>query len=152
MSPLILNISKDGGGERVAFDYSIRWDFSDLRGFKPGVKMLRSIFRSAASWDITENTRVKYYGFKTNPWRVFVAKKKPSAGSAAGGSAGAGSKRRLRLSLSPLVDNFKKDLDENIRDALLSAGLKRVSPELSKLSAGDRKIIVGDVLSIFATD
>jgi hypothetical protein len=137
----------------VALDYSVRWDFSDLSGLKPGVKMLYSIFKSASSWDITENTRVKYYGFKTNPWRFFLAKEKPVQAEAGGASPSNGEslanrKRRLRLSLSPLVDTLKKDFDENLRDALLSAGLKYMSPEFTKLGAGNRKIIVRDVLSV----
>ena len=53
-SPLILNISKDAGEQSVALDYSVRWDFSDLRGFKPSVKILYSIFKSAASWGLSQ--------------------------------------------------------------------------------------------------
>lgn len=155
-SPLILSISKDAGEARVALDYSVRWDFSDLSGLKPGVKMLYSIFKSASSWDITENTRLKYYGFKTNPWQVFLTKEKPAEEGTAGASAGnnggsrGGYKKHLRLSLSPLVDNFKKDFDENLRDALLSASFKHVSPEFSKLSASNKKMLVKDVLSVFS--
>jgi hypothetical protein len=154
-SPLILNISKDARDSRVALDYSVRWDFSDLSGLKPGVKMLYSIFKSASSWDITENTRLKYYGFKTNPWRVFLAKDKPAAADASGATAGnsggarAGHEKRLRLSLSPLVDDFRKNLDENLKDALLNLSFKQMPPELSKLSASNKKMLVKDVLSVF---
>ena len=154
-TPLILNISKDARDTRVALDYSARWDFSDLSGLKPGIKMLCSIFKSASSWDITENTRVKYYGFRTNPWHVFLAKERSTgtglSGTAPGNDGGAhgGNKKHLRFSLSPLVDTVKMGFDENFRDVLLSASLKRVSPELSKLSASDKKIFVRNVLSIF---
>jgi len=154
-APLMLNISKDAGESKVALDYSVRWDFSDLRGFKPGAKMLYSIFKRASSWDITENTRFRYYGLKTNPWRVFVSREKPDAAPAASAAASGNDgyrgrvKKRLRLSISPLVDNFKRDLNENVREALLSASFKHVSPELSRLKPSDRKVIVNGVLSVF---
>jgi len=154
-SPLMLNISKDAGDSRAALDYTLRWDFSDFSGFRPGAKALYSIFKTASSWDITENTRLKYYGFKTNPWRVFIVKERTEP---AGGSGGPGGPRRaeyknhLRLSLSPLVDDFMRDLDENLRDALLNASLKDASPEWSKISEKDKKIFFRDVLSLGVWD
>lgn len=155
-SPLMLNISKDARDSRVALDYSLRWDFSDFSGFRPGVKALYSIFKTASCWDITENTRLKYYGFKTNPWRVFIAKEPPpKANGGLGGPGGARQaeyKKHLRLSLSPLVDDFKRDLDENLRDALLNASLKGAAPEWSKIGEKDKKIFFRDVLSLGVWD
>ncbi|MCX5784875.1 MAG: hypothetical protein NTX59_04235 [Elusimicrobia bacterium] len=154
----MLNISKDARDSRVALDYSLRWDFSDLRGFRPGVKTLYYLFKSASSWDITENTRLKYYGFKTNPWRVFIAKERLEQSAPAGAlGAGAGGppaeyKKRLRLSLSPLVDDFERDLDENLRDALLNASFKGASPQWSKISEKDKKVFFRDVLSLGVWD
>jgi len=154
-NPLTLNISKDARDSRVALDYSLRWDFSDFRGFKPGIKTLYSLFRHVSAWDITENTRLKYYGFKTNPWRIFIAKENIAGSGAAAGAAenGAGglraeSKKRLRLSLAPLVDDFRRDFDENLRDALLDASLKGASPQWAKISEKDKKGFVKDVLSL----
>ena len=155
-NPLLLNISKDARDSRVALDYSLRWDFSDLSSFRPGVKALYSIFKTASSWDITENTRLKYYGFKTNPWRVFIAKERPpKEDGGSGGPAVAGQaeyKKHLRLSLSPLVDDFKRNLDENLRDALLNASLKGASSEWTKISEKDKKIFFRDVLSLGVWD
>ena len=157
-SPLTLNISKDARDSRVALDYSLRWDFSDLRGFRPGINTLYSLFKSASSWDITENTRLKYYGFKTNPWRVFIAKERlaPSATAGAlGGGAGvprAEYKKRLRLSLSPLVDDLERDFDANLRDALLNVSFKGASPQWSKISEADKKIFFRDILSLGVWD
>jgi len=151
-SPLMLNISKDARDSRVALDYSLRWDFSDFSGFRPGVKALYSIFKTASGWDITENTRLKYYGFKTNPWRVFIAEERPLKADGGlrrpGGAGQAEYKKHLRLSLSPLVDDFKRDLDENLRNALLNASLKGATPEWSKISEKNKKIFFGDVLSL----
>ena len=154
-SPLVLNISKDARDSRVALDYSLRWDFSDFSGFRPGVKALYSIFKTASSWDITENTRLKYYGFKTNPWRVFIAKERPEPAGGLrrpGGARQAEYKKHLRLSLSPLVDDFKRNLDENLRDALLNASLAGASPEWSKISEKDKKLFFRDVLSLGVWD
>ena len=155
-NPIMLDISKDARDSRVALDYSLRWDFSDFSGFRPGVKTLYSIFKTASSWDITENTRFRYYGFKTNPWRVFIAKERqPEADGGFGGPEGARQaeyKKRLRLSLSPLVDDFTRDLDGNIRDALLNASLRGASPEWSKISETDKKIFFRDVLSLGVWD
>ena len=158
-SPLTLNISKDSRDSKVGLDYSLRWDFSDLSGFRPSIKTLYSIFSTASSWDITENTRLKYYGFKTNPWRVFIARERPSGGAgtpggrAGGGAAASGEyKKHLRLSLSPLVEDFKRDLDENLRDALLNASLKGASPQWSRTSEKNKRMFFSDVLSLGVWD
>jgi len=157
-SPLILNLSKDARDSRATLDYSLRWDFSDLGSFRPRIKTLYSVFRAAYGWDITENTRLRYYGFKTNPWRAFISSEtpaqRPSAGASFEGSKGGSreSKKRLRLSLTPLLDDFKRDLDDNVRDALLSASLKGASPQWSAISAADKRMFFRDVLSLGVLD
>jgi hypothetical protein len=50
------------------------------------------------------------------------------------------------------VDDFMRDLDENLRDALLNASLKDASPEWSKISEKDKKIFFRDVLSLGVWD
>ena len=156
-SQLMLNLAKDSRESRVSLDYSIRWDFSDLRHIRPNFKTLAEGIAAIGRWDITENTRVKYYGFRTNPWRLFIAKERVAAVPAAGGagsqitSAGPEApiyKKRLRLSISPLVDDFKRDLDENLRNVLLQNSLKSTGPEWEKVSTKGKKSFFSDVLSL----
>ncbi|MDD2804953.1 MAG: hypothetical protein PHV33_05320 [Elusimicrobiales bacterium] len=159
-SPLMLTISKDSYRSRVGLDYAIRWDFSDLASVRPSLGFLYSGIKAVSNWDITENTRVEYYGFKTNPWRLIIAKEKKngSAAAAAGPGAGADSavvtratpeyRKRLRLSVSPLVDDLKRNFDDGLRDFLLRSSLKDASPEWEKMGDANRKIFVKDVLSL----
>jgi len=160
-SPLMLNIVKDSYDSRVGLDYSIRWDFSDLTKFRPGLKTLADGIAAVRNWDITENTRVRYYGFATNPWRIFIARDKvgdvPASASSGGSemtSTGAESpvyKKRLRLSFSPLVDDFKRNLDDNLRTVLLQNSLsqvKTVGPQWQKVGNQGKKDFFNDVLSL----
>jgi len=159
-SPLMLNLAKDNRESRVSLDYSIRWDFSDLAHFSPGFKTLADGIAAIGRWDITENTRVKYYGFKTNPWRIFIARERVGNGNNAVNGAGGGSqytsagpaaavyKKRLRISFSPLVDDFTRDLDESLRNALLRNSLKSTGPQWEKVSTQGKKSFFSDVLTL----
>lgn len=158
-SPLMLNFSKDSYSSRVGLDYAIRWDFSDLASFKPGLGTVYSGIKAVTNWDITENTRLTYYGFKTNPWRLIIAKDRKvpvstSTGTAPGAPGGIVSdvtpeyRKRVRLSISPLVDDLKRNFDEGLRDFLLRSSLKGVSPEWEKMGDANRKSFVRDVLSL----
>ncbi len=156
VKPLILTFAKDHRDSSVRLDYSIRWDFSDIAGFRPGFKTLSEGIAAVGNWDITENTRVKYYGIRMNPWRVFIAREKvqdtgPSGGGAqltASGENSPAYKKRLRLSLSPLVDDFKRSLDENLRSVLLQNSLKATGPQWQQASAQDKKTFFREVLSL----
>ena len=114
-SNLFLNISKNSERSRVGLDYSMKWDFSDLLSFRPSLSTLLTEVKALTSWDITRNTRLNYYGFKTNPWRLIIAHEDPPPAAAAEGPTGggvvnraaAGPRKRLRLSVSPLVDDIK---------------------------------------------
>ncbi len=155
--PLLLDISKDSYSSRVGFDYSLRWDFSDLLSFRPGLGAIASGVRAITSWDITENTRVSYYGFRTNPWRLIITKEKRIA--AAGESVrvsscgvvapeASGYHNRLRLSISPLVDDIKRNLDASLGEFLLRASLQKASPEWNKMGDVNRKSMVRDILAL----
>ncbi len=157
-SPLMLTFSKDAYSSRVGVDYSLRWDFSDLASFKPGLGVVYSGIKALTNWDITENTRLDYYGFKTNPWRLIIAREKKSAAGAAPAAAGGGSpvlsaetpeyRKRVRLSISPLVDDIKRNFDEGLRDFLLRGSLKHLSPEWERMGDANRRVFVKDVLSV----
>ena len=154
-SPLTFNIEKDRYDSRVGLDYSLRWDFSDLKHFRPGLSSLAAGIAAVGRWDITENTKVKYYGFSTNPWRLIIAREKvngngpaPSGSAIVGGGEKAVYRKRVRLSLSPLVDDVRRDLDENLRNILLDSSFSTLSPEWRKVSRHDKKDFFQDVLSL----
>ena len=150
-SPLMLNLTRDGRDSRAGLDYSIRWDFSDLANIRPGLKTLSEGISAVRNWDITENTRVRYYGFATNPWRVFIAKEKVDDGKTPAMTAGGGKpeyQKRLRLSFSPLVDDFKRNLDENLRDVLLQNALKPAGHQWQHVNNQGKKDFVNDVISL----
>ncbi|HAU89680.1 MAG TPA: hypothetical protein DCW72_05470 [Elusimicrobia bacterium] len=158
-SPLQLTISKDSYNSRVGLDYRIRWDFRDLRAFKPGLGFIYTGLKAFYHWDITENTRLEYYGLRTNPWRLIISREKkngaapPSAGVEGGESpvvkrATPEYRKRLRLSVSPLVDDLKRNLDDGLRDFLLRSSLKGASPGWERAGDEGRRAFVKDVLSL----
>ena len=152
-SPLTLNITKDTYNSRVGLDYSLRWDFSDLASFRPRLGLITEGVRAIVSWDITENTRLNYYGLRTNPWRLIIAREKKSAPAAPGGGgvvspATPEYRKRVRLSISPLVDDIKRNFDEGLRDFLLRSSLKDLSPEWERAGQSGRKAFMKDVLSL----
>lgn len=152
-SPLTLNITKDSYDSRVGLDYSLRWDFSDLLSFRPRLGLITEGVRAIVSWDITENTRLNYYGLRTNPWRLIIAREKKSAPAAPGGGgvvspATPEYRKRVRLSISPLVDDIKRNFDEGLRDFLLRSSLKDLSPEWERTGQSGRKAFMKDVLSL----
>jgi hypothetical protein len=155
---LQLVISKDSYRSRVGLDYRIRWDFKDLRSL-PSLGFIYTGLKAFYNWDITENTRLEYYGLRTNPWRLIIAREKKSgAAPPPGGEEGGGSpvvkretpeyRKRLRLSVSPLVDDLKRNLDDSLRDFLLRSSLKDASPEWERAGGEGRRAFVRDVLSI----
>ncbi len=155
-SPLLLNISKNARESRIGLDYAIRWDFKDLSSFRPDLGAIYSGVKAVYSWDITENTRVNYYGLRTNPWRVIITKEKKSGPGEAGGTAAGGLvkggassyQRHIRFSVSPLVDDIKRNFYDNLSEFLLRSSLKGVSPEWEKAGSSVRKDFVKDVLTL----
>ncbi len=157
-SPLFLTFSKDSKDSRVGLDYKVRWDFSDLRSLRPGLDLIYSGLKAAENWDITDNTRVDYYGFRTNPWRIILSKEKETVREPEKKGDGSivirpvtGYRKRLRLSFSPLVDELRRNFDQNLRDFLLKSAMSG-APGVSRgwERAGDRgrRAFVGDVLSL----
>ncbi|MDD5210750.1 MAG: hypothetical protein PHV36_15290 [Elusimicrobiales bacterium] len=152
-SPLMLNITKDAYNSRVGLDYSLRWDFSDLGSFRPRLGLITEGVRAIVSWDITENTRFNYYGLSTNPWRMIIARERKNAPPAPGGGGVVSAatpeyRKRVRLSISPLVDDVKRNFDEGLRDFLLRSSLKNLSPEWERTGRSGRKAFMKDVLSL----
>lgn len=154
-SPLMLTFSKDSHMSKVGVDYAVKWDFSDLASFKPGLGSVYSGLKAMSSWDITENTRLEYYGFKTNPWRLILSRRKvpvpaasPSGPSPVVRQDVNGYRRHFRVSLSPLVDEFKRNFSENLSDFLLRSSLKGVSPEWDRMGRQNRKVMVRDMLAL----
>ena len=156
---LTLNFSANPDELRVGLDYSVRWDFKDILSFRPGFKAMSSGFRAVSSWDVTKNTSFNFYGMKGNPWKIILSDKRYNKDySAAGitGQAGAGlvnrtppaSRRRPRLGLSPLIDDFIRNSDEILRDLLLRASLQGVSQQWEKAGKEGRREFVRDILSM----
>ncbi|MGD9642419.1 MAG: hypothetical protein AB7V08_06720 [Elusimicrobiales bacterium] len=157
-SPLQLIISKDSYNSRVGLDYRIRWDFKDLRSL-PSLGFIYTGLKAFYNWDITENTRLEYYGLRTNPWRLIISREKKNGDAAPpGGGEGGESpvvkretpeyRKRLRLSVSPLVDDLKRNLDDSLRDFLLRSSLKGASPDWERAGDEGRRSFVKDVLAI----
>jgi hypothetical protein len=153
----MLNISKDSRASRVGLDYGVKWDFSDLSSFRPSLGGIYDGLKAVSSWDITENTRFSYYGVKMNPWRIIINKERTAEAGGDGGPAGSGGivarpapryRKRLRLSVSPLVSDIQRNFYENLGDFLLRSSLKGTSREWEKMGAANRKYLVKDVLAL----
>jgi hypothetical protein len=162
---LLLSLDRNQVHSRIGLDWALRWDFEDLRSVRPGFGMISAGARAISSWDITRNTRVNYYGLRTNPWRLFLSdgdKQGAAAGPDAGTGGGDGAKpgngagkaangnggRKFRLSLVPLVEDVRHSLDLTVRETLLKESLKGASPEWTRIGSDGRREFVRDVLSL----
>ena len=108
-------------------------------------------------WDITENTRLDYYGLRVNPWDAVIDTRSVKTHTgAAGGSSGSSARtkktRKLRLSLSPLVNSVVDNLDDDVRNVILSESFKRASPELAGAGREQKKEMFGDALKLPVMD
>jgi hypothetical protein len=154
---LKLNLVTDMDGSRMGLDYSLRWDFRDLAGINPFSLKGYSRLNPFRGWNIYDNTRWRFYGVSVNPWRAVVSRRKPDisgGGQAAGGGEADGNGRReagrrvWKLSLSPLLDDLRENLDEDLRRALLDAALDPVSEDWDAVPREGKKAFMRDVLSL----
>jgi hypothetical protein len=155
-SPLTLNFIKDFNSSRVQVDYSLRWDFSDLKKVRVGPRLLLAPVRAISGWDARENTRVRAYGFSTKPLKMFIAEERvPGASPEASGDGGqagaqgpAATRRRFRMSLDPLYRDLTENMDESLRRFALDSALAPVTPEWRGVSEQGKKEFLRDVLSL----
>ncbi|KAF0126769.1 MAG: hypothetical protein FD189_1156 [Elusimicrobia bacterium] len=156
---LRLNLVTDTEGSRMGLDYSLRWDFRDLAGINPFSLKGYGRLNPFSGWNIYDNTRWRFYGVSVNPWRAVVSRRRPdiSGGSPAadGGAAGGNGngkreegRRVWKLSLSPLLDDLRENLDEDLRRALLDAALDPVSGDWGAVPREGKKAFMRDVLSL----
>ncbi len=152
---LKLNLVTDMEGSRMGLDYSLRWDFRDLAGINPFSLKGYGRLNPFRGWNIYDNTRWRFYGVSVNPWRAVVSRRRPDisgGGQAAGGKNGNGKReegRRVwKLSLSPLLEDLRENLDEDLRRALLDAALDPVSDDWDAVPREGKKAFMRDVLSL----
>lgn len=146
----------------MGLDYSLRWDFRDLAGINPfSLKGYRKL-NPFGGWTIYDNTRWRFYGVSVNPWRAVVSRRRPDisgGGPAANGgpeNGGRGNgngkreegRRVWKLSLSPLLEDLRENLDEDLRRALLDAALDPVSDDWGAVPREGKKAFMRDVLSL----
>ncbi len=153
---LRLNLVTDTEGSRMGLDYSLRWDFRDLAGINPFSLRGYGRLNPFRGWNIYDNTRWRVYGVSVNPWRAVVSRRRPdiSGGGQAAGGGDDGNGRRedgrrvWKLSLSPLLDDLRENLDEDLRRALLDAALDPVSAAWDAVPHEEKKTFMRDVLSL----
>ncbi|PIS47638.1 MAG: hypothetical protein COT17_02445 [Elusimicrobia bacterium CG08_land_8_20_14_0_20_51_18] len=145
-SSLNFIIDRRSDESSVHMNYSLRWDFKDLKRayLLPGL-----FYRDASRLDLRKNVKLRYYGYKISPFKFFISERKmdvPGAGGEQVKDPAPGEKpgKRLRFSLSPLYD----DLMENADDFLLDNSFKSLSPEWEKLSRTEKKSFFRDVLRL----
>lgn len=150
-SEFTLNIVKNEQDSRMELDYVLRWDFNDFKKFSMSFKGLRSIISPVKGWDITENTRFSFYGFRINPWRVIIKKEKTYVhGSGQAGIADQKPqyKKKLILSLSPLIEDLTDDFDRQVKNVLLEESFKEVIPQWKDADRKSKRMFIRDLLSI----
>lgn len=152
--PFSVTFIKDYRDSRLETNFSLKWDFKDVKNVYPG--MIRfvsnpvSLFKNA-SWDIVDNATVRLYGLTINPWKVLIEPEpavSTSAYSNGGGRNGSGNHRKFRISLMPIIEDMRRDLPEGMRRGLLE-GSFRYMPQGQNLDYQGKKAVVKDVLSLY---
>ncbi len=153
-SPFSVTFVKDAHDSRLETNYSLRWDFRDMKNIYPG--LVRFVSNPVGSirrtkWDIMDNTRFRLYGLTINPLEILIEREAVSTSSSAysGRSTQGSRRRRFRISFVSVIEDIQRDLDRGIRRALLKEFFKRMGPEGSKLDYKSRKIFIRDVLSVY---
>ncbi len=152
-SSLTLNMEKTSHDSIASLDYSVKWDFSDIASFNIISKKFYSSLNPIGSWDITDNTKFKMYGFSINPWRIIIEKKeKPVQGSGIfidaekDENATPHYKKKVRFSLYPIYNDLTKDLDSQIKDMLLKESFKGRLPGWESADKKTKKLFINDLL------
>ncbi|MFA5141328.1 MAG: hypothetical protein WC728_19080 [Elusimicrobiota bacterium] len=153
-----MTLSKDSYDWRIEAGYSLRWDFGDLRDFGPG---LGRFLRDPASLlqnrtlDIAQNARLMLYGVRISPWKLLVEERRRSVPPGSAGPAAQAqsrpseaTRRRLRLSLGPFIEDIRSNIRRDIGHMVLKGTFDRLHPDARRLTDQDRETVVRDVLDI----
>ncbi|MBU2529719.1 MAG: hypothetical protein KKD35_01665 [Elusimicrobia bacterium] len=154
-SSLTLNLEKTWDDSIASLDYSIRWDFSDIAYFNIFSKKFYLSLNPIGSWNITDNTKFKMYGFSINPWRIII-KEEEAPVNATGIFANKEkdenikpqNKKKVRFSLYPIYNDLTKDLDSQIKDMLLNESFKGRLPGWEQTDRKTKKLFMNDLLFI----
>ncbi|MFH1724675.1 MAG: hypothetical protein ABII00_08635 [Elusimicrobiota bacterium] len=156
-TPFILALRHDERGTRVALDYTLRWDLADLMRLPTRT---REVILSPmgglreVSCGLTRGASIGVYGLRIRPTRIFVFEtgeqgpRKAAAGGQQGGANGNGgeSRRRLRLSLTPVIDDIRRDLRSAIRRQIIASGFDAAVPEARNASFAQKEAVVEDAI------
>ncbi|OGR58101.1 MAG: hypothetical protein A2X36_12770 [Elusimicrobia bacterium GWA2_69_24] len=152
-SPFNVSFWYDERGTRVNLDYRLRWDFSDVRRL-PGASMdaLRSPIASleTLTWDLTRGASIGVYGVRIRPARMLV-RQGPPAGTPGAGTVGAGVEAdpspwssRFKLSLTPVIQDIRRDLRSTIRRQLVTSGVDAALPQARGASRAQKEALADD--------
>ncbi|MEA3307785.1 MAG: hypothetical protein U9Q34_08380 [Elusimicrobiota bacterium] len=153
-SSLTLNLEKTRYDSIATLDYSVKWDFNDLASFNIFSKKFYSSLNPVGSWDITDNTKFKMYGFSMNPWRIIIEKKeKPVRGSGIfikqeDEVSARHHKKKVRFSLYPIYNELTEDMDLRIQEILLKESFKGRLPGWENTDRKTKKLFINDLLFI----
>ena len=154
-SSLTLNVEKTSHDSIASLDYSVKWDFGDIASFNIFSKKFYSSLNPIGSWDITDNTRFKMYGFSMNPWRIIIKKEEiPSQSSGIfkdkknDGALRRHYKKKMRFSLCPIYNELTKDMESRIREILLKESFKGRLPGWESADRETKKLFINDLLSL----
>lgn len=146
---LSFEIEKKQRETSIGLNYSLRWEHLSMSGIGSNLKSF--VFDKNKRWDITENTRFKFYGVKMDPWSVLVEKKNNTEvktdGQNAANNAPVKNKKRVRLSLSPLINSVYENAPDDIRKMMLKE-MTSFSPEWDSMNRYERRFIFYDILKL----
>lgn len=146
-SKINLTFDKNSRATNTYLTYSFKFSgFSDFLNF---YSIPINFYKDISNINLRDSVRFKYYGYSTYPFRYFISKKKKIEFNGENGSDSAKALEvkndsRIRLSLSPLIEDVK----ENINWYLFDLTVKNFSEEWKRLEISQKKEFLKDLSSI----
>ncbi|MFH1725460.1 MAG: hypothetical protein ABII00_12695 [Elusimicrobiota bacterium] len=145
-----LEFLHDRRDTRVDPRCSLRWDMDDVQRLpQTTTRLLQdpigALQRTGA--DLTRGANIGVYGLRIRPSRIIWLER--AAPEEAGGLGAAGEdpgRRRLRLSLTPVIEDIRRDLAGAIHRQLLVEGFDAAMPAYRGASYEQKKAITDDAL------
>ncbi|HOL63464.1 MAG TPA: hypothetical protein PK103_08890, partial [Elusimicrobiales bacterium] len=143
-SKINLTLDKNSRVTRTYLTYSFKFSsFSDFLSF---YSLPLNFYKDISNINLRDSVRFKYYGYSTYPFRYFISKKKKIEFNGENGSDSTKSLEvkndsRVRLSLSPLIEDVK----ENTNWYLFDLTVKNFSEEWKSLEISQKKEFLKDL-------
>ncbi|MFH2202713.1 MAG: hypothetical protein ABIJ96_06340 [Elusimicrobiota bacterium] len=158
-SPFSLEFLQDRRGSHVQLFYRMAWDMHDIRKLpwrttKMLLNPMDTLYQTGR--DLTLGANIGIYGLSIRPSRMVrfesTAQRRtsrPSGSGEADAQRAANppeSTRRIRLSLTPVIEDIRRDLGRSLQRQILIEGFDAAMPAYQQASYGQKRAVTDDAM------